>query len=70
MNIQTMTIEERERLAYTEGFTEAANLLARIDELEMVAWQLIYALDTYVPEGLCLGDEVEGAIDALRGIIE
>jgi hypothetical protein len=70
MNIRTMTIEERERLAYSEGFTEAAKLLARIDELEMVAWQLLYALDTSVPEGLCLGDEVEGAIDTLRGIIK
>jgi len=27
MNIHTMTIEERERLAYAEGFTETAKLL-------------------------------------------
>lgn len=70
MNIQTMTTEERERLAYAEGFTEAAKLLARIDELETTARQLLYALDTYVPEGLCLGDEVEAAIDTLRDTIE
>lgn len=70
MNIQTMTTEERERLAYAEGFTEAAKLLARIDELETAAGQLLYALDMYIPEGLCLGDEVEKAIDTLRGVVE
>lgn len=70
MNIQTMTTEERERLAYAEGFTEAAKLLARIDELEVVAGCLLYALDTYIPEGLCLGDEVEIAIETMRDAIE
>lgn len=70
MNIRTMTTEERERLAYAEGFTEAAKLLARIDELETTARQLLYTLDTYVPEGLCLGDEVEAAIDTLRDTIK
>lgn len=70
MNIQTMTTQKRERLAYAEGFTEAAKLLARIDELETAAGCLLYALDTYVPEGLCLGDEVEIAIDTLRGVVE
>jgi hypothetical protein len=34
MNIQTMTIEERERLAYTEGFTETANLLGELIDIE------------------------------------
>jgi hypothetical protein len=70
MNIQTMTKEERERLAYAEGFTEAAKLLARIDELETAAGQLLYALDMHVPEGLCLGDEIEIAIETLRDTIE
>jgi hypothetical protein len=70
MNMNTMTTQERERLAYAEGFTEAAKLLARIDELEIVAGCLLYALDTYVPEGMCLGDEVEIAIETLRGTIE
>lgn len=34
MNIQTMTTEERERLAYTEGFTETAALLGQLDDAE------------------------------------
>ena len=34
MNIQTMTIAERERLAYAEGYPEAAKLLAELDDLE------------------------------------
>lgn len=34
MNIQTMTIEERERLAYAEGFTETANLLGQLGDAE------------------------------------
>ena len=70
MTTQTMTIEERERLAYAEGFTEVAKLLARIDELEVTAGCLLYALDTYIPEGVCLGDEVEIAIETLRGTVE
>jgi len=32
MHLSTLTIAERERLAYIEGFTEAANLLARLDD--------------------------------------
>ena len=70
MNIRTMTTEERERLAYAEGFTEAAKLLARIDELERAAGALLYALDMFIPEGVCLPDQVEDAIDTLRGTIE
>lgn len=34
MNIRTMTTEERERLAYAEGFTETAKLLAQLDDAE------------------------------------
>lgn len=34
MNLQTMTTEERERLAYAEGFTETANLLGQLDDAE------------------------------------
>jgi hypothetical protein len=32
MLIDSLTVEERERLAYIEGFTEASNLLARLDD--------------------------------------
>ncbi len=34
MNIQTMTTEERERLAYAEGFTETAAILGEMIDLE------------------------------------
>lgn len=34
MNIQTMTTEERERLAYAEGFTQTAAILGEMIDLE------------------------------------
>ncbi len=34
MNIQTMTTEERERLAYAEGFTQTAALLGELLDVE------------------------------------
>lgn len=34
MNLETMTIAERERLAYAEGFTETAKLLGALDDAE------------------------------------
>lgn len=34
MNIQTMTLEERERLAYAEGFTQTAAILGEMVDLE------------------------------------
>ena len=34
MNIRTMTIEERECLAYSEGFTETAALLGELIDME------------------------------------
>ena len=33
MLLSTLTMAERERLAYIEGYTEAANLLARLDDM-------------------------------------
>jgi len=33
MLLSTLTVAERERLAYIEGYTEAANLLARLDDM-------------------------------------
>ena len=33
MLLSTLTTAERERLAYIEGFTEAAHLLARLDDM-------------------------------------
>jgi hypothetical protein len=34
MNIRMLTTEERERLAYIEGFTEAAELLGELADTE------------------------------------
>mgnify|MGYP000573712105 CR=1 FL=1 len=34
MNLNTMTTEERERLAYAEGYTEAAGLLGELIDME------------------------------------
>ena len=44
MQLSTLTIEERERLAYVEGYTEAAALLARLDDCHRA---LAGALDDY-----------------------
>ena len=35
--LTNMTTAERERLAHAEGFTEAASLLARLDDAEVIA---------------------------------
>ena len=35
--LTNMTTAERERLAHAEGFTEAASLLARLDDAEAIA---------------------------------
>ena len=32
--LNILTTEERERLAYAEGYTETANLLAQLDDME------------------------------------
>lgn len=45
MNIQTMTTEERERLAYAEGFTETAALLGELDDVETERDTLLDELD-------------------------
>lgn len=34
MLLSTLTLAERERLAYIEGYTEAAHLLAQLDDAE------------------------------------
>jgi len=39
-----MTLEEKERLAYTEGFTETAALLGQLDDVERERDTLKYAI--------------------------
>jgi phosphoribosyl-ATP pyrophosphohydrolase len=64
--LTNMTIEERERLAYAEGYPEAARLLARIADLEHAAVVLLNHLDMHAGD---LGDEINGAIDDLREVL-
>ena len=49
MNIQTMTTEERERLAYAEGFTETAKLLGELDDAERERDALIDKTENLIP---------------------
>ena len=49
MNIHTMTIEERERLAYVEGFTETAKVLATLDDAERERDALIDQTQNLIP---------------------
>ena len=62
-----LTYEERERLAHAEGFTNTAELFAKIADLELAALTLLQALDLYAPD---LGDEINAAIDGMREQIE
>jgi hypothetical protein len=54
MNIRMLTTEERERLAYVEGYTEAAELLAQLadteHELEATQDKLFDAQELYAIE--------------------
>jgi len=49
------TFTERERIAYTEGFTEAASLLAQLAEAELDRDMYLEAL-TEIYEGLRSGE--------------
>ena len=59
-----LTYEERERLAHAEGFTNTAELFAKIADLELAALTLLQALDLHAPKDM--GDEIDAAIDVLR----
>lgn len=61
--LNRLTYEERERLAHAEGFTNTAELFAKIADLKHAASNLLMALDLYAPD---LGNEINAAIDALR----
>ena len=60
-----MTYDERERLAYAEGYPEAARLLARISDLEHAAAVLLDALDAREPNDL----DTRAAINQLQGLL-
>ena len=46
MILSTLTTDERERLAYIEGYTEAAALLARLDDMHHALAQAVLDYDT------------------------
>jgi hypothetical protein len=47
--LTNMNYEERARLAYAEGYPEAARLLERVSDLEHAAAVLLDALDAREP---------------------
>ena len=61
MNFATLTLSERERLAYAEGYTETAALLAEMSDIETRADTLENELET-TKDRL---DETEGNYHAL-----
>ena len=65
--LNRLTYEERERLAHAEGFTNTAELFAKIADLELAAQALIDILEKDAPE---LSDEILAAMDAMREQIE
>jgi hypothetical protein len=63
IDLLKLPASDAERIAYAEGFTMAAELFARIAELEHAASVLLNQLDLH---GRDLGDEIDAAIDQLR----
>ena len=49
MNLNTLTLQERERLAYAEGYTETANLLAQLDDTEQERDALTDKTENLIP---------------------
>lgn len=62
MNLNTLTTEERERLAYAEGFTETAALLGELSDLEQERDTLTEELE----ERDTLTEELQQELKALR----
>jgi len=61
MSLTRLTFEERERFAHAEGFTNTAELFAKIDDFQHAARTLLRALD-HAPD---INDDISDAIDAL-----
>ena len=57
--LTNLTFTERERIAYTEGFTEAARLLAQLAEAELDRDLYLEALQT-IYAGLLRGSMTSG----------
>lgn len=62
MNLNTLTTEERERLAYAEGFTETAALLGELSDLEQERDTLTEELE----ETEVFTEELQQELKALR----
>ena len=68
IDLTKLDASEAERVAHAEGFIGVAELFARIDDLSHAASVLLNYFDLYAPDNL--GDEIDGAIDALREAIK
>lgn len=62
MNLNTLTTEERERLAYAEGYTETAALLGELSDLEQERDTLTEELEEVEP----FTEELQQELKALR----
>lgn len=59
MNLNTMTTNERERLAYAEGFVETAKLFARLDDMQRALGESVAHVDAIEQERQAYRDLVE-----------
>lgn len=51
MNLSTLTLEERERLAYAEGYTQTAALFAELDDMRYLIARYESALEAIAEGG-------------------
>ena len=63
MHLTTLTLSERERLAYIEGFTEAADLLGRLDDCHQSLAQALIDYDILTDETCHLRRRLESLGD-------
>ena len=63
-----LTIEEQERAAYMAGDTDAAALLARIDDLHHALGQSVAALEAVAYDQLSAAQARGAAVDGLHQV--
>lgn len=70
MDINTLTLAERERLAYIEGYTEAATLFAQLDDAEHEVNELGGQVTDLQHDLICATDELNAQARILRALGE
>lgn len=63
-----LTIEEQERAAYMAGDTDAAALLARIDDLQRALGQSVAALESVAYDQLTAKQAAGAAVEGLHQV--